>query len=861
MSLGSRIVHRGTGAAATNLSLTPREPLLFLYPRWYRNTSTNTGPVSYQSQNDNLLQSSADESRAKGVKDSFRPGAYDDQTPQSPLPQSAQATTLHKPESNPRVKRLQLDRYADTPGVRRYARKLQLRRLKSEVAEEMARNTRQAYQTYVRAQKSTEEPDWRVILVKLENHTTKHGKWLDAAWTVFLQDESRKKLLYAVDNSIWEIARRHGSAVEIGEYKTLDDLMSLRLSGSAIAISRTAANVLQLAPGTEITSSPTRSVSLTTGLELENVARAIDLGGNSNDEEFTMQRDRHREPDRKPRIVMSRRYHPVQITRADNYPMPKEWTQETFARYVVDLTSLEIPNHLHRYLYKKGSHIDNVIETLKAIFSNPDCRASLSRKAYNTAIHFFVKTNNIDEARAFFLHMDTMEIPKSVETFNNLLLGAAKNQDLHNYNFIYSLMTRRRIAPNARTWNAFIMLNHSFELRMYIIGKMRALGLLQHRGAIKDACEQVVEYEINHSIDHGQSQEEFLKHMDRRWGSTWLSKDSSYRIIDALGARGLISRCVEFLYAMDDRHIRPDQACINRILRHCKLNKNITGVIEVLRNIPPSSDFVPDEVTYHTMFEIAWRLNAFNLSRVIWKYSCLNACTSRTMRDRVVTSLKNSLALYKSNFPRRQFFLHSAGLFITAIQFHKSHPVIKYRSSFKADFGYESSETAPQKEVYTFYTTRKSSAEDIDPSLLFTASNDNDISSEQKASLFKVSPAAINYAIKHSSRTNPGSLSKIYEGYERFIKYDLDVFQWYKPVDSLTDMLELAWERDRAWVADPTQGGKGRVGWMLHNGVHVRLTKKEVIENPLIMETPLKPFRRRAKVTRKARHIDLDILW
>lgn len=692
-------------------------------------------------------------------------------------------------------------------------RKLHIRRVRAQNDKEHERSIRRAYQEHVRAQKNTWEPDWRVVLADLSKHTPKNEKWLNMALTISLPEHAARRLLYAIDDNLWEIASRYGCSVEICELASLvQDYRKIRLSGSANAISKSAADILQVAPEAKMQ-------AVTTGLLPANAQ------AQSTSDNLIVGEEMQRPRDGIPRLVMSLSRAPMQIKGAKRVPEPEEWTQENFATYVSDLTSIEVPNHLHQYMYQgRKVHIDTVVENLHRIFFNPDCGTSLSRKAFNIAMGFFIKTNHISDARIFFVHMEMKKIPMDVETFNILLRGAAKNQDLHNFHFIFFLMLRRHCSPNDKTWIVFLMLVYSLRVKLYTLEKMRERGLLHDIETIKEACEHIVTHEINASLDSSHSEAEFLTHMDSRYGPFWLTVNSSNRIIHELGARGLISRCVDFLYAMEDRHIPSDQVSVNTILNHCKQSTNVVGALEVLRNIPSSSNFIPDEMTYHVLFEMAWRRKSFNLARVVWRYACLNAATTRSMRNQVAMSLRNSIRLRWLNLSPRQFFQKAAGLFITAIRHHRDHPVRIFQQEFKDILGFEALAYPPaDKEAYAYY----SDAFDVTRfgNTIIPSTSDGEHSSSE--SQFPKSYALdVKSSIMKcdSLDKNIFNLAVVYDSYYKFLGHDCDVFQWWKPVRPMVEMLVEAWELDQKWINDPEKrANKNKVDWRLDGAITVPL--------------------------------------
>ena len=80
----------------------------------------------------------------------------------------------------------------------------------------------------------------------------------------------------------------------------------------------------------------------------------------------------------------------AQLTPADKIPKPSEWTPESFADYVRQLTSSEGPNHLNRIMYKKGDHVSTDSQYSARDLSEPRMQDfivtySLQHGSYNTS--------------------------------------------------------------------------------------------------------------------------------------------------------------------------------------------------------------------------------------------------------------------------------------------------------------------------------------------------------------------------------------------------------------------------------------------------------------------------------------------
>jgi pentatricopeptide repeat protein len=684
MSLGSRILKRGRAALSANLASTPREPLLFLYPQWVRYLSTAAEASSGQhgglpvghtqpniprqrlpqnpasaSDNEVLLQQRFDKPKAKSLVGSSNPDAPTTNTRIEALlkvggdfPSIAKENS--SPEKNPSVLRRQIRKILQSEENAR----------KSAIADRRIRN---AYQNFRREQLRTWIPDWRVILADLIKHTPKHGKWLDQALELVIPVESIPQLVHGIDDYILDIGYQYGVSIRVAERDEGEhEHRRFILSGPATAISKTTADVLRIAPKTEMKTASILMPPYTNHISLE-----VSL----NEEACLIAESDESKVDITYALLDSRT--PKLKMPPEQIPRPKTWTHTSFLDYIRVLTKSSVPNHLNRFGFRSGQdHTTAVTEIIRNLFADPECKPVISRTACNEALRYLVSINRFKDVRGLFVRMEMLKLPMVPETFNIMLRGTAKNEDLHNFHFILHLMFKRGLVPNGHTWIAFMMAHPDLRVKLHILRAMKDKGLTAHPSMTKEVVQQLIQPEIDFSLDQNLTQAQFVAHMDSRYGAHWLSLDSANRVLHSLGARGLISRCWQFLHFMDSRFIQYDNYSINTILQHCKQATNLTGAVELLRSLPNKGtfDFVPDEETYRILFELAWRSRSYNLARVIWRYACLSAATTHMMRSHVFVSMLYTSGQGSRATPRERW-KQFAGPVIFGANHHGYHPV------------------------------------------------------------------------------------------------------------------------------------------------------------------------------------------
>ncbi len=684
MSLGSRILKRGRVALSANLASTPREPLLFLYPQWIRNSSTAAEAPSGQdgglpvghtqpkiprqrlpqnsssaSDNEVSLQQRFDKPKAKLlVGSSSRDG---------PTTSTRIKALLKAGGAFPRIPKENSSLEKDPSVLRRQIRKILQSEENAQKSVSADRRIRNAYQNYRREQLRSWVPDWRVILTDLIKHTPKHGKWLDQALELVIPVESIPQLVHGIDDYILDIGYQYGVSIRVAErHDGEHEHRRFILSGPATSISKTTADVLRIAPKSEMKTASILMPPYTNDLSLEaslNEATSLIAESDGPKVDITYALLDSRTPELK--------MPPEQI------PRPKTWTHTSFLDYIRVLTKSSMPNHLNRFGFRSGQdHTTAVTKIIRNLFADPKCKPVISRTACNEAMRYFVSINRFKDVRRLFVQMDILKLPMVPETFNIMLRGTAKNEDLHNYHFILHLMFKRGLVPNGHTWIAFMMAHPDIRVKLHILRAMKDKGLIAHPSMTKEVSQQLIQPEIDFALDQNLTQAQFVAHMDSRYGTDWLSIDGGNLVLHSLGARGLISRCWQFLHFMDSRFIQYDNYSINTILQHCKQATNLTGAVELLRSLPNKGmfDFVPDEETYRILFELAWRSRNYNLARLIWRYACLSAATTHMMRSRVFVSMLYTSGQDIRATPRERW-KQFAGPVIFGANHHGVHPV------------------------------------------------------------------------------------------------------------------------------------------------------------------------------------------
>lgn len=822
MSLGSRILKRGRAAisvpACPASTPTPREPLLFLYPQWTRK-ATNAAKASNR---DGDLEKAEENSNA---------------SPQEDLGKMGDKTRTNEGNSAANRKLISEDKdglpntlsILDRPDWHRKSQVLERRSLRASTGPSNSKETklsvavrriitkhevrkvsvrrdegvRRQYQERRLEEQGHVLPDWRSILRELDLHTSaRSATWHDNALRVKVPSTAVGEFLFHPDNNIWRIKDRTGCHIELTEDWDVDneDNRALLLSGPVTCIAKAAAEITRIIP-----------TAKSDGYSVQGYSQHFGTQGPSR--HLSSEQDSGLEL----RYVASeKRKLLAQPMRADKIPRPSTWNHASFGFYIERLTSMKMSNHIHQFIYKKGGdHVNTVVGILREVFVDPNTRSAISATAFNKALTFLVKHNQMEDVRILFVHMQLQQLRMDTETFNIMLRGAAKSRDLHNFHFLLGLMLKRGIVPDAGTWVAFLMAIDDFQIKLRVLVRMKEKEFLGDISVKKSVCEHLVSDEINWSLDKEKSASEFLLHMGERYGKDWLTVSSANRVVNALASRGLISRCWDFIEFMHSKDIKPNAVTINTILYHCKEQHNQEGAVEILYRVGSLLDFVPDQVTYEMLFNMAWSGGLYNVSMVVWRYACLNAATTVRMRNK----MRNSFVMALSPNPRLDttvnFWRATVGLFIIGATGSESHPP-KLSSPV-------SSTTPP---ILDAPTTTEVNLNSPPPTITTTT-----ISNPYFHTLHQSLKLSLPVIHDLKSTTTPTRITT------KILQQNLSAFKTFKPQRRLADVLRQALDVDRAWREERKlllRGAKGEGEGKEGEDDAMRLLVRNAVPVPLL---------------------------
>ena len=269
----------------------------------------------------------------------------------------------------------------------------------------------------------------------------------------------------------------------------------------------------------------------------------------------------------------------VPLKAARDIPQPSEWSVESFARHVEDLTESQAniekemkgkKSSVSRSLSiqaNRQSNLADVMTALEHMLYSIELQRYMTVQACNTALRFFCKHNMASKARDLYQRLKDLHIPIPTETFNITLRRSASDKDLYSFIFLLYTMIQRGIRPNQETWALFVMALESGTRRAVVVYKMREKGIMDSISIRRDIAALMIPHELIHYRGIENYTSTFLDHMDSAYGAGWMSTSAGNELLHQAERHNLDS--FELIPGMKERGFMRDEVSLNIILQQC----------------------------------------------------------------------------------------------------------------------------------------------------------------------------------------------------------------------------------------------------------------------------------------------------
>ncbi|KAL4979323.1 hypothetical protein BDW66DRAFT_128203 [Aspergillus desertorum] len=432
---------------------------------------------------------------------------------------------------------------------------------------------------------------------------------------------------------------------------------------------------------------------------------------------------------------------------------PSLSTVRQFAEHVEQLTKSQ-PAPAHR-----TPHRQRVAMALRDLFFHADKEHLVSTTALNTAVSYLLKQHYRDYVRGILNRAGHVA---TTETFNIILKSVARNQNIVSFRTVVVVMRRLRIAPDVRTWLAFLDSLVSPLKKAHLVTLLEQKGYLQDRFIIRSVLQIMVKDLFKAHLRDGRTVREFFYKTIMVAGSNWFPPSLIKQMFTVTVQLRNVHAMQQLLKVCKENQLQLPSSVAYEII-HLFPQDTFSAVHYVLQCLD-SPEAELDKETYEQLFVNAFQNKHLNICRVLWRYACMNESTTKPMRSTMNFLLTQNKASNRFSEEDQRWWT-SAGKIIAGVCLH----LPKY----------------PLKD-----------------------------------DLLRVIPPQF-----HDSPLSAFVNSGTVEGKERarqrtaakaIVRHDYQIGAWYRPKYSVTHMLEAALALDKEWgnVPRPTN-------WFLQNALDI----------------------------------------
>ena len=320
-------------------------------------------------------------------------------------------------------------------------------------------------------------------------------------------------------------------------------------------------------------------------------------------------------------------------------PRPEQWNVKTLTNYIDDLTRCRLPESKLRLHYPHEMAFykeigDRIIEVLV----DPKILKYISSKVAKAAISFFVHHGPLSKLNRILPMFDEL---LTTRTFNELLRAASRRQDLYLFGSYIDVMKRTGVVPNGWDWVHFLKCIRSPKLRSYMLVYLQQKGALHQPHILKAAVASALQDSFGYHISTGQDVYAYLDGLQQVFGP-WLSTFA----INNLVLEASWMKCPEALAAILDycrkTHLPLDNRTLAYGLMYFVDTKRFVAGAEFFLDMIRKDRVHRSDIATQLLWVLAWKRRAYNVCRLIWRYSCMEGIVSWEMQNMVLASVRRN---------------------------------------------------------------------------------------------------------------------------------------------------------------------------------------------------------------------------
>ncbi|EJT80399.1 hypothetical protein GGTG_00399 [Gaeumannomyces tritici R3-111a-1] len=483
--------------------------------------------------------------------------------------------------------------------------------------------------------------DWRELLQRMFDNTPDRASWKAVCLQADAERFDKRILFNDLELGIRPIMESTGCAIRTKKVK--GSIMSISVYGPPRSLERAVAAILETTRLALVTRG--HDDSTTIGMEPHELSAEDRSHLNKADAQDHFDLNSLMALDGSPSVT------PTTVTRtsfltAQDVPRPQAWTKRGLDDYVARITDVRLEELARGIPGWRTHHVSAVSALLLDVFHSHDARASITLQATHKALRYHVRHGMAlrqEMMILFDLITNTLGLTPSTETFNIILGGYAQAKDLWGFECMVRSMEAHSCMPNFRTWLYMMSMIESGQVRQYILGIMRSKGMLGSPSVARELARlnAVHHARVAMETEPPTSLREFLDYQDQLYGERklWLTLSVANQTIDVFCQYGRFQEAFALVKRMRkaDRPAQehPDIITYTTILGHAKTQRLVRVGLLALERLERAR-LVPNEITYHLLFEMLWKARLPLAVGVVWHYAALTlGSMSYRMRRRV----------------------------------------------------------------------------------------------------------------------------------------------------------------------------------------------------------------------------------
>lgn len=350
--------------------------------------------------------------------------------------------------------------------------------------------------------------------------------------------------------------------------------------------------------------------------------------------------------------------------RADQMPVPEEWSVKAFAIYVEDLCAMKSTRGLQRELYPGQETLHrNVATVLEQLFTTEELTPYLSSHAFNLALQFTCKRSELGSTTELLYNRAKQAgLHRQIWLFNLMIERALKMKWMDRLADLVKDMLAAGVVPDGMTWSKLLLVSPTTFARRHILDFILQAYSEEFTAVLAHLAQRLVEQEMVRIVRRPDGIQHFLERMDSGFGPDWLTSRTLDKILKTCADHQLWQAADEILDLAAERKIEMLPSTAKALMYLHYQRGNLNAAIDLLQSPRILELGYVSTYAIHWAFLTAWRQQRYNVCRVLWQYAATRGLISHQMQSRVYTSLIRNQHL--AALPEHQSWEDAAGKLI-----------------------------------------------------------------------------------------------------------------------------------------------------------------------------------------------------